>query len=78
MQYSHKGGTTMMAAGIILGMFGDTTISGSRVQIKIYNPATKKTDVEFIRQLSPVNKNVRKYKRAKYYADSFASGLFYK
>ena len=79
MKYSHKGGTAMMAAGIILGMFGDRTIfSGSRVQIKIYNPATKKTDVEFIRQLSPVNKNVRKYKTAKYYADSFASGLFYK
>ena len=78
MQYSHKGGAAMMATGIILGMFSNPDMSGSKVQIKIYNPATKKIDVKFIEQLSSMNENVDKYRMTKYYSDSFASGLFYK
>lgn len=78
MQYSPKGGLAMMGVGLLLGMAGNPTYSGDKVQIKIYNPKNKKTEIRFIHVLSSMDQNVDKYKMTRYYADSFASGLFYK
>lgn len=78
MQYSGKGGTAMMAVGILMGMGGLPTYSGYKTEIKIYNPQTKATKIEVIEGIIPMNEMVKKYKSYRFDADKLASGLFYK
>lgn len=82
-----KAGMALAATGVLIdalsgnGSKRASRLSGYKSEVKIYNPATKETKIEYISGTTGVDSYyvyVGGYKDYKYDADVMASGLFYK